>query len=635
MSTDPLNAAVGRIDAAIAGDAPVQSALGQTRDLADLAAVLGRIEALIATGLPEEPDGSAAAERLADIAFVLHEREVEPSLCDALDAAVREISDATALQRASAGRAQQAAELLRELSRRVSEMATLPQSEPTAEAAAGPAVGNACDDGGDDEETSEDDIPRAGLFDEDVPEDDDFAQVVAALAAALPSLADLEELPEPEPAEEVGTAAADMPAAADDLDTVVEAQPDDAPWVQSEAEGPTFAADVEVTLIVESSQSALPGDEAVIPEPPREDTPAEDIPVNESAALQVRYEEAADGMQETSFTPAPFSQTAIDSLSSQPEMNETLTAEQALSGAVPVDASPTSNQGVGIKAGGDSASPDSAIEDRQGTEEAVAHELQADASSVKLETALPLPEALPADDSTLIPDRREPISTYELVPPDEVSAALVADGGHPAESAVEAAVAESADTQLETLSPTEPVAESASDVTASAHSPMAEEATRPLAEAKAKQSRAPLIEPPPIGPKDDPGDLFESEAPREKQAELAKTIITPEPGAMTEAPLSTRVAENEADLSRGPALDGEPAARVTGTGTADQKLTQDTSASMPAPSARQDVRLAETAAVPPPQQRAVANIAVPRSVTNDPLASVRALSEEEMIALFS
>lgn len=633
MSTDPLNAAVGRIDAAIAGDAPVQSALGPTRDLADLAAVLGRIEALIAAGLPEEPDGSAAAERLADIAFVLHEREVEPSLCDALDAAVREISDATALQRASAERAQQAAELLRELSRRVSEMATLPQSEPTAEAAAGPAVGNARDDGGDDEETSEDDIPRAGLFDEDVPEDDDFAQVVAALAAALPSLADLEELPEP--AEEVGTAAADMPAAADDLDTVVEAQPDDAPWGQSEAEGPTFAADVEVTLIVESSQSVLPGDEAVIPEPPREDAPAEDIPVNESAVLQVRDEEAADGMQETSFTPAPFSQTANDSLSRQPEINETLTAEQALSGAVPVDASPTSNQGVGIKAGGDSASPDSAIEDRQGTEEAVAHEPQEDASGVKLETALPLPEALPANDSALIPDRREAISTYELVPPDEVSAALVADGGHPVESVVEAAVAESADTQLETLSPTEPVAESASDVIASAHSPMAGEATRPLAEAKAKQPRAPLIEPPPIGPKDDPGDLFESEAPREKQAELAKTIITPEPGAMTEAPLSMHVAENEADLSRGPALDGEPAARVTGTGTADQKLTQDTSASMPAPSAWLDVRLAETAAIPPPRQRAVANIAVPRSVTNDPLASVRALSEEEMIALFS
>jgi len=40
------------------------------------------------------PDLSAAAERIADIAFALRERSADAELCDALDAAVREICDA-------------------------------------------------------------------------------------------------------------------------------------------------------------------------------------------------------------------------------------------------------------------------------------------------------------------------------------------------------------------------------------------------------------------------------------------------------------------------------------------------------------------------------------------------------------
>lgn len=40
------------------------------------------------------PDVAAAAERIQDIAFMLRERAVDPDLCDALDAAVREIAGA-------------------------------------------------------------------------------------------------------------------------------------------------------------------------------------------------------------------------------------------------------------------------------------------------------------------------------------------------------------------------------------------------------------------------------------------------------------------------------------------------------------------------------------------------------------
>ena len=86
-----------------------------SRDLIAIAAAIDRVEALIGAGTAPGPDGSAAAERVADIAFVLHERDVEASLCDALDAAVREICDACALNEAAAQRTHEAAELLHEL----------------------------------------------------------------------------------------------------------------------------------------------------------------------------------------------------------------------------------------------------------------------------------------------------------------------------------------------------------------------------------------------------------------------------------------------------------------------------------------------------------------------------------------
>jgi hypothetical protein len=67
--TDSLIAAIARIAAAVRSDAPEQDS-------------------------PRRPDISAAAERLADIAFELRQRAADVALCDALDAAVRDICDA-------------------------------------------------------------------------------------------------------------------------------------------------------------------------------------------------------------------------------------------------------------------------------------------------------------------------------------------------------------------------------------------------------------------------------------------------------------------------------------------------------------------------------------------------------------
>ncbi len=61
-----------------------------------LMAAIARVEVAVRSDAPEKqstrlPDISAAAERLADIAFGLRERGADGTLCDALDAAVREI----------------------------------------------------------------------------------------------------------------------------------------------------------------------------------------------------------------------------------------------------------------------------------------------------------------------------------------------------------------------------------------------------------------------------------------------------------------------------------------------------------------------------------------------------------------
>jgi len=149
-------------------------------DLAELVSALARVEALIAAAVDESPDAAAALERIADIAFVLHEREVEPSLCDALDSAMREIGEANARHGDKVQCAHEAGELLRELMRRLEAMmAAQAQRQASPPAAHG------------DEFECADEFPApARLFDADVAEDGAFAQTVAALAESLPERSD-------------------------------------------------------------------------------------------------------------------------------------------------------------------------------------------------------------------------------------------------------------------------------------------------------------------------------------------------------------------------------------------------------------------------------------------------------------
>jgi chemotaxis protein CheZ len=186
VDTTMVVSAIARIEATLRGEgSPQADAAG---DLMEIAAAIDRIKAALAAGTLSTPDVSAAIERLSDIAFMLHERPVEATLCDGLDAAIREISDATMRSESTVAGSREAAELVRALAGRVREMMTLSNASRGASQATG---------------ENGDATSGAGFFELATEDGETFAQAVAELAASLPTLADApsepaEAAPEPE-----------------------------------------------------------------------------------------------------------------------------------------------------------------------------------------------------------------------------------------------------------------------------------------------------------------------------------------------------------------------------------------------------------------------------------------------------
>jgi hypothetical protein len=195
MPSDPL--ALSNISTGLPKQANDEAA---PHDLAEIAAAIARIEAQIGSDATSAPDACAAIERIADIVFVLHERSVEPTLCDEIDAALREISDASARSEQAAQRAQKIAEMLRALSSRIGEMIARSSAELGAEVptAASASVGTneATRETVDEDACSLEQMiesgktPEAALFDLDAEQTENLAQAVAALVASLPTLAE-------------------------------------------------------------------------------------------------------------------------------------------------------------------------------------------------------------------------------------------------------------------------------------------------------------------------------------------------------------------------------------------------------------------------------------------------------------
>jgi hypothetical protein len=280
MSTDPFGAKIGRSDAAVDGSLPPTVA-GSPRGLDDLAAAIEHIAVLIARDATPEPDASAALERIADIAFVLHERDVEASLCDALDAAVREASQAAMLREARGQRLREAAELLRALSRRINDMVALSQPEQRAvppaaanTAAASPAEGASIAQR-DGEEAADNEIRRDRSRTPDVEEDDEFARAVASLTASLADSSEPRAAPEEasvdvaQPADQAQNIEPPAQGAGDAIVAVGETEPlaqgaDDAIVTAGEAEPPEEEVGDVIGAVIEAESPAQGAGDAIV-----------------------------------------------------------------------------------------------------------------------------------------------------------------------------------------------------------------------------------------------------------------------------------------------------------------------------------------------------------------------------------
>jgi len=255
--------AIARIEAALRGEGPPR--VDAAGDLMEIAGAIDRIGAALAAGTPPASDVSAAVERLLDIAFMLHERPVEATLCDGLDAAIGEISQANMRSESTAAGLREAAELVGALAGRVREMMAL---SIAVRGTHQPAEENVAATSG------------AGFFELATNDGETFAQAVAELAASLPTLADAPSEPvEAAPELESGQDAP-VPAAEIAPSEPVEA----APEPESGERAPTPAAE-----IAPNDNVLLPADET---QPAATETPDNDTAPPQPAATDVSLSEA-------------------------------------------------------------------------------------------------------------------------------------------------------------------------------------------------------------------------------------------------------------------------------------------------------------------------------------------------------
>ena len=107
---------------------PLEASADISGRLSSLLATIERIEAVLRSGDNSAPNVHFAIEHIQDIAMALRQREVEPALCDTLEAAIREVGDAIVRNDAAAARAQGATALLGDLARRVTNLIALAAS---------------------------------------------------------------------------------------------------------------------------------------------------------------------------------------------------------------------------------------------------------------------------------------------------------------------------------------------------------------------------------------------------------------------------------------------------------------------------------------------------------------------------
>lgn len=358
--TDSLVTAIARIEAAVCGDAVSRPREISGNDLADIAAAIDRIGKAISAERTRAPDIAAAAGRILDITFELRERAVKTALCDAIDAAAREIYEASATGKTNGGSgSDDVAQMLRELSERVDNLMKLSRGsdassvaadeildQPThTEAEQSVAVADSTPteavpvtvsgrEGASETESVKIFLAPSGPFELELQDDKKFAEAAAALTASFAALADGSRTPVQEsPQDAAATAVVPEENAVAHEQTTIE--PEEHRAASSYIEPPDFVSEPpkqtisgdEADLFDESGRThpLLPGPQ-LLPNP--EDDPAdlfEPLPRSGPASVHTQAETPAES------SPPQLRLAGTKAVRPAPRPNNPLTALRALS----------------------------------------------------------------------------------------------------------------------------------------------------------------------------------------------------------------------------------------------------------------------------------------------------------------
>jgi hypothetical protein len=122
----PVVQPIERAEQLVAGErVPSLAPAALAKGLADLTAIVTQVEALLRAQRILKGDAHFAVERIHDVAMALRMRDVDSTLCDMLDASVREVGDAVVRHEAAATGTLSAAALLRDIMRRIEDLAAV------------------------------------------------------------------------------------------------------------------------------------------------------------------------------------------------------------------------------------------------------------------------------------------------------------------------------------------------------------------------------------------------------------------------------------------------------------------------------------------------------------------------------
>ncbi|MGO9703427.1 MAG: hypothetical protein ACLPX7_29690 [Xanthobacteraceae bacterium] len=111
-----LVSTAARLEAAMRDNAAQQMPVTLLRALTDLARAIEQSQAALSANSISAANDLLAVERIQDIGMALRRRDVEPALCDALEAAAREVGDAFVRSNAASASVLSTASLLSDLS---------------------------------------------------------------------------------------------------------------------------------------------------------------------------------------------------------------------------------------------------------------------------------------------------------------------------------------------------------------------------------------------------------------------------------------------------------------------------------------------------------------------------------------